>query len=113
MEAEPVDVTFGTSNLLASSVHGSDERSKGYANKYCLEIKIHNQRRTSTFLATRQFYLDEKSFWQKLLSLAMKILFYMVGEKKKKYKKPEPYTFNMLKPRVKQKAKLNQEASMP
>ena len=34
LEAEPVDVAFGTRNLLASSVHSSDERSKGYVNKY-------------------------------------------------------------------------------
>lgn len=84
MEAEPVDVTFGTRNLLTSStvVMREAKAMRTSTKRSCLEIKIHNQRRTSTFLATRQFYLDEKSFWQKLLSLAMKIPFYMVETKK-------------------------------
>lgn len=33
LEAEPVDFTFGTRNLLAS-LHSRDERSKGYVNKH-------------------------------------------------------------------------------
>lgn len=67
------------------------------------EIKIHTQRRISTFLAICQFCLDEKCFWQKLLFPRHENPFYTVG-KEKNTQNTGAYMLYMLRPGGKQKA---------
>lgn len=103
-KAPPQNLLHGPGHGLQTSplaAHSGDERNKGH--EWALrgviwKLKIHTQRRISTFLAICQFCLDEKCFWQKLLFPRHENPFYTVG-KEKNTQNTGAYMLYMLRPR--------------